>query len=251
MAMPKLFLRPGHDKPVRRHHPWIFSGAVARIDGQPDDGDIVEVYSSEGEWLARGYLNRRSQIVVRLLTWDREEAIDESFWHRRIDRAVRARTLLELESVTDAYRLVFAESDWIPGLIVDRYADFLVLQCLTLGIERRKELLVRLLAEECRPAGTATCARRRVSLPRRECAGGSNHRTVSSSRSMVTDSESMSGVDTRPGSTWTNARIVGGPPRIWPVAACSMLSPTLGPLRSGRWLRVLDTWSISIRLPMF
>jgi len=153
MAMPKLFLRPGHDKPVRRHHPWIFSGAVARIDGQPDDGDIVEVYSSEGEWLARGYLNRRSQIVVRLLTWDREEAIDESFWHRRIDRAVRARTLLELESVTDAYRLVFAESDWIPGLIVDRYADFLVLQCLTLGIERRKELLVRLLAEECRPAG--------------------------------------------------------------------------------------------------
>jgi 23S rRNA (cytosine1962-C5)-methyltransferase len=153
MAMPKLFLRPGHDKPVRRHHPWIFSGAVARIDGQPDDGDIVEVYSSQGEWLARGYLNRRSQIVVRLLTWDREEAIDESFWRRRIDRAVRARTLLELESVTDAYRLVFAESDWIPGLIVDRYADFLVLQCLTLGIERRKELLVRLLAEECRPAG--------------------------------------------------------------------------------------------------
>ncbi|WP_448575517.1 class I SAM-dependent rRNA methyltransferase [Thermomicrobium sp.] len=153
MATPKVFLQPGHDKPVRRHHPWIFSGAVARIGGQPDDGDIVEVYSSEGEWLARGYLNRRSQIVVRLLTWEREEAIDEAFWHQRIDRAVRARASLGLESVTDAYRLVFAESDWIPGLIVDRYAEFLVLQCLTLGIERRKELLVRLLAERCRPAG--------------------------------------------------------------------------------------------------
>ncbi|MCX2727231.1 class I SAM-dependent rRNA methyltransferase [Thermomicrobium sp. 4228-Ro] len=153
MRCPRLILKSDHDRPVRRHHPWIFSGAIARIDGDAEDGDIVEVHSSDGEWLARGYLNRRSQIVVRLLSWNRDETIDESFWARRIERALAARTRLHLDQVTNAYRLIYAESDWLPGLIVDRYADFLVIQSLTLGIERRKELLVRLLAERCRPAG--------------------------------------------------------------------------------------------------
>lgn len=153
MLYPRVVLKSGHEKPVRRHHPWIFSGAIARIDNATEDGDIVDVFSNEGEWLARGYLNRRSQIVVRLLTWDREEAIDEAFWLRRIERALAARASLHLEHVTTAYRLIYAESDWLPGLIVDRYGDFLVIQSLTLGIERRKELLVRLLAEYCRPIG--------------------------------------------------------------------------------------------------
>ncbi|MCX7622275.1 MAG: class I SAM-dependent rRNA methyltransferase [Thermomicrobium sp.] len=153
MVLARVILKPGHDRPVRRHHPWIFSGAIARIEGSVEDGDIVDVWSAEREWLARGYLNRRSQIVVRLLTWDAEERIDDAFWARRLERALAARARLGLASVTDAYRLVFAESDWIPGLVIDRYGDFLVVQSLTLGIERRKELLVRLLAERCRPAG--------------------------------------------------------------------------------------------------
>jgi len=149
----RVILKPGHDRPVRRHHPWIFSGAIARIEGEPEDGDIVDVWSAEREWLARGYLNRRSQIVVRLLTWNQDEEIDDAFWARRIERALAARSRLRLDAVTNAYRLIYAESDWLPGLIVDRYGDFLVMQSLTLGIERRKELLVRLLAEYCRPIG--------------------------------------------------------------------------------------------------
>ncbi|MDW7982467.1 MAG: class I SAM-dependent rRNA methyltransferase [Thermomicrobium sp.] len=153
MNAPRLVLKPGHDRPVRRHHPWIFSGAVARIDGPLEDGAVVEVYSSEGEWLARGYLNRRSQIVARLLTWDPTETVDAAFWARRIERALAARRLARLDEVTNAARLIFAESDWIPGLIVDRYADFLVIQSLTLGIERQKDRLVRILAERCQPRG--------------------------------------------------------------------------------------------------
>ena len=69
-----VYLQPGKDKPVRQHHPWIFSGAVARVEGQPAPGDLVEVADARGEWLARGYYNASSQIVVRLLTWRRDEA---------------------------------------------------------------------------------------------------------------------------------------------------------------------------------
>ncbi|WP_322801042.1 class I SAM-dependent rRNA methyltransferase [Thermoflexus sp.] len=149
----RLYLKPEHDRPVRRHHPWIFSGALGRLEGLVEDGGLVEVFTFEGEWLARGYLNRRSQILVRLLTWDPQEAIDTSFWRQRLERAARARQALRLEERATAYRLVFAESDGLPGLIVDRYNDFLVLQSLTLGIERWKPLLVRLLQEQFQPRG--------------------------------------------------------------------------------------------------
>ena len=67
----QVILKPGRDKPVRQHHPWIFSGAVARVKGDAADGDVVDVVASDGTWLARGSLNRKSQIVVRLLTWKR------------------------------------------------------------------------------------------------------------------------------------------------------------------------------------
>ena len=69
-----IYLQPGKDKPVRQHHPWIFSGAVARVEGEPAPGDLVDVADARGEWLARGYYNASSQIVVRLLTWRRDEA---------------------------------------------------------------------------------------------------------------------------------------------------------------------------------
>ncbi len=150
---PRLYLKPGHDRPVRRHHPWVFSGALGRLEGPVEDGGLAEVFTLDGEWLARGYLNRRSQILARLLTWDPEEEVDEAFWGRRLERAWQARRALGLEAHTTAYRLVFAESDGLPGLIVDRYDRFLVVQSLTLGIERWKPTLVRLLQERFQPRG--------------------------------------------------------------------------------------------------
>jgi len=140
----QVILKPGRDKPVRQHHPWIFSGAVARVKGDAANGDVMDVVSSDGTWLARGTINRKSQIVVRLLTWKEDEAIDEAFWHSRLERAIAGReTLREASSGdTTAYRLVSAESDGLPGLIVDRYGDWLVTQFLTLGVERWKKEIV-------------------------------------------------------------------------------------------------------------
>ena len=150
-----IYLQPGKDKPVRQHHPWIFSGAVARVEGQPAPGDLVDVADARGEWLARGYYNASSQIVVRLLTWRRDEdsGCDAAFWRSRLAAAAAMRSELHLEPETTAYRLVYAESDGVPGLIVDRYGDWLVVQFLTLGVEARRELLLGLLVELFAPRG--------------------------------------------------------------------------------------------------
>jgi 23S rRNA (cytosine1962-C5)-methyltransferase len=133
-------LKVGREKPARQRHPWIFSGAIQRIDGDVEEGGIADVVSASGEFLARGYVNRRSQIVARLLTWDEDEAIDEAFWRSRLERAIRARS-----SEDSACRYINAESDGLPGLVVDRYGAWLIVQVLTLGIERIKNELVNWL----------------------------------------------------------------------------------------------------------
>ena len=146
-------LKPGRDKPVRNRHPWVFSGAVERITGDAADGDAVVVRDARGAFLGRGYLNRASQIVVRLLSWDPGQAIDDALWEQRIGAAIARRASLQQDARTTAYRLVYAEADRLPGLIVDRYGNFLVVQCLTLGIERRRETIVEILGRILAPAG--------------------------------------------------------------------------------------------------
>lgn len=142
-----VLLKRSRAKPVLNHHPWVFSGAVEHIEGDVDNGDVVEVRDAGHNWLARGYINRRSQIVVRLLTWQQDEPVDREFWRLRLERAIAARQSLVDEPNTTAYRLVHAESDYLPGLIVDRYGNWLVIQALTLGIERWKDELVDLLVD--------------------------------------------------------------------------------------------------------
>src|SRR5512143_3694065 len=145
----KVILKANRDKPLRQKHPWVFSGAIDRIDAASVDGDVVDVVTSQGEFLARGYLNRKSQIAVRVLTWDEGEAIDEGFWARRLGLAISWRVMGDHE----ARRLVNAESDGVPGLIVDRYGEWLVVQALTLGIEKFKPVIVQQLQSILRPAG--------------------------------------------------------------------------------------------------
>ena len=143
-----VVLKRNRAKPVLQRHPWVFSGAIQRVEGDAADGDpvgIVDVRDAGGNWLARGTLNRRSQIVVRLLTWRQDEPVDLAFWQRRLERAIAARQALADDLTTTACRLVHAESDYLPGLIVDRYGEWLVVQFLTLGVERWKGLLVDLL----------------------------------------------------------------------------------------------------------
>jgi 23S rRNA (cytosine1962-C5)-methyltransferase len=145
-----------HDriKPVHNQHPWIFSGAVEEIVGTPQPGDIVTVMDKNAKFLARGYYNPKSQIVVRLLTWQ-DEKIDDDWWRRALERAIAARASLDAqaESGLNTYRLVNAENDFLPGLIVDRYGDGLVLQALTLAIDQRKQMLADMLADLRHPVG--------------------------------------------------------------------------------------------------
>ena len=154
MTESTVILYSGKEKPVVNRHPWVFSGAIARILGNPEDGELVTVADAAGTPLAKGYINRRSQIVVRLLTWNVDESIGDAFWLSRLERAMASRRLLKLDQEgTTAYRLVNAESDGLPGLIVDRYGPYLVVQFLTLGIERWRESILDALEKLFQPAG--------------------------------------------------------------------------------------------------
>ena len=161
---PVVRLNPGREKPVQQRHPWVFSGAIAQLPTGTPDGEIVDVVDGRGEWLARGYLNRTSQIQVRILTWDRRETVDASFWRARLGAAVARRRHLLAQARTNACRLVNGESDFLPGLIVDRYADHLILQAGTLGIDRHKQTIADLLLEL---AGAASVSERSDTAARR------------------------------------------------------------------------------------
>ncbi len=142
MAEGKVWIRNGRDKPVRQRHPWIFSGAGARTKDAVD-GELVAVRDSKDRFLARGYWNSRSQIQVRILTWQ-DEAIDDAWWRRMLGRAINLRSLPPGDT---ACRLVNAENDYLPGLIVDRYGDWLVLQARTRYIDARKQQIADLLVD--------------------------------------------------------------------------------------------------------
>ncbi len=151
--MGEVILKKGRATPIIRRHPWVFSGAIKHITGDADPGDIVDVYDAGHNWLASGYINQQSQITVRLLSWDETEQVARSFWHRRLERAILARRALADDPATTAYRLVHAESDYLPGLVVDCYADWLVVQFLTLGMDQRRGQFVELLADLLAPSG--------------------------------------------------------------------------------------------------
>ena len=148
--LPRIILKKGKEKPLLRGHPWIFSGAIARIEGSVAPGDLGEAYAMDGSYLGAGHLNPRSQIVFRLLSGQREEKVDLSFFKERFSKAVVLRKE-QLKGRTNAHRMVNGEGDFLPGLIVDRYGEVYVVQFLTAGMERSKEILVRLIAEEFHP----------------------------------------------------------------------------------------------------
>jgi 23S rRNA (cytosine1962-C5)-methyltransferase len=139
----RLFLKPGREKSVRQKHPWIFSGAVHRVTGDPEPGDTVEVYDQQGKWMARAGYSPHSQIAARIWTWDPGQAVDADFFRRLILQAEELRK--PLMDYTDGCRLIHAENDGLPGIIVDRYGGFLVVQFLSAAAERWKSALTLLL----------------------------------------------------------------------------------------------------------
>ncbi len=139
--MKQLILKPGREKSLLRRHPWIFSGAVARMQGEPESGDTVAVRAADGQFLATAAYSPVSQIRARVWSWDEKETIDAGFLRARLRRAIDARERLVPADASDALRLVHGESDGLPGVIADRYGEVVVLQLLTAGAERwRAEL---------------------------------------------------------------------------------------------------------------
>lgn len=152
-SQPKIWLKPGREKSLRRRHPWVFSGAIERVEGEVAAGATVELVGSSGEFLGRGAYSPASQIRVRVWSFESGESIDAAFFRRRLARAVESRRRLELLGAQAACRLVFAESDGLPGLVVDRYGEYLVCQFMSAGVEAWRATIVELLAEILAPRG--------------------------------------------------------------------------------------------------
>lgn len=138
----RVRLSPQHQGPRRTGHPWIYAGHIQDTAGAMQAGDVVDVYTATKQFWGRGFYNPHSKIRVRVLT-DREEAIDETFFHARLESAFRLRQRLAIRS--NAYRLVYGESDLLPGLVVDQYRDVAVMQTLSYGLDCRKDMLADLL----------------------------------------------------------------------------------------------------------
>ena len=160
--MASAILYPGKEKRVLGGHPWVFRSDIARMEGSPEPGDIVTVRSAKGRFLAMAYWNPASEITLRVMSL-REEPIDRDFIFRRVREAVDyRRSFADLRSC----RLIFAESDRLPALIVDSFGDTLVVQCLALGMERFLPDVVDALAETVKPKGI--WARNDVPVRRKE-----------------------------------------------------------------------------------
>lgn len=145
-AQPQVILKPGRDKNVRARHPWVFSGAVAKIKGKPASGETVQVLAANGDLLGIGAWSPASQIQVRL--WDFSDIpIVPAFFHLRIQQALNYRQQLGIPQRNSAYRLINAESDGLPGIIVDVYGEWLVMQALTAGADYWKHTLAAALLE--------------------------------------------------------------------------------------------------------
>jgi len=151
-AMVEIVLKKGKEKAALQRHPWVFSGALEKVKGKPEDGDVVKLFAFDNEFLAYGYYNSNSRVAVRLLEWDEEQTIDKEWYQNRLHQAIASRQFI-LSDKTNTCRLVFSEADFLPGLIVDKYADFLSLQILSSGIEKAKNDIVEILKAELQPKG--------------------------------------------------------------------------------------------------
>ena len=148
--MNQVILKTTKEKRIKAGHLWVYQGEIGIIGIGVKSGDPVEVLDNRGRFLGVGYYNQASQIAVRLLTTERE-AIGPEFFQRRLRQALRHRQRVKPNAT--AYRLVFSEADLLPGLIVDRFGDYLVVQFLTMGMEVNRQTIIELLVELCQPTG--------------------------------------------------------------------------------------------------
>lgn len=145
MPLNTLYVKKGFEKTVYEGHPWIYKNAIDRVRGDCSPGDCVEIKDWRGKFLGIGYINPASYITVRILT-RKKENIDDRFWRGKLKQALDFRKKLGIDAL-NAYRLTFSEADFLPGLIIDKFNDYLVMQVLTLGMERVKETIAKILVD--------------------------------------------------------------------------------------------------------
>ena len=151
--MTSIRLKKTADSFIKRKHPWIFSGAIEKVEGNPSNGQTVQIFSSDKKLIGNGNFSPSSQIRVRVWSFDSEENIDRDFFRRKISLAQSLREKIIDGNKTNAYRIINAESDGLPGLIVDRYSDFLVCQFLSAGAESNKGVIIETLNDVFKPVG--------------------------------------------------------------------------------------------------
>lgn len=151
--LPVVTIKRRRAQPFFNHHPWVFAGAIATVEGDASPGDEMVVRSSEGQFIGRGLFNPNSNIRVRLYSWDESTELDTDFWSARIADAIAMRDALPGRSTDSARRLIFSEADGLSGLAVDQYGDWLLVQLTSLALASRRELLFDLLQQQIAPKG--------------------------------------------------------------------------------------------------
>jgi 23S rRNA (cytosine1962-C5)-methyltransferase len=149
----QVILKPRKARPFFGRHPWVLDSAIDRIHGSPADGDVVDLISDKDKFIARGIYNSRSRIRVRLYSWRPDEPIDDGFWRAKLEAALRLRRHLGYDDPQGAARVVFSEGDLLSGLVVDRFANYLVVQVTALAMAVRLETILSQLLDLLRPAG--------------------------------------------------------------------------------------------------
>lgn len=146
-----VVLKKGKEKAVLHRHPWVFSGAIEPVKGKPANGDIVRLINVKGDFMAYGFYNDQSRVALRLLEWDEAVNIDEAWLRNKVRVAVDSRNDILSSGLTNTCRLIFSEADYLPGLIVDKYADHLAVQVLTSGIEKVMPVIIDELKQLLKP----------------------------------------------------------------------------------------------------
>ena len=147
-----VVLKKGKEKAVLHKHPWVFSGAIENVKGKPANGEIIRLLDSKKDFLAYGFYNDQSRVAVRLLEWDENTPVDDNWFRQKVRIAVAGRDHILADGQTDTCRLIFSESDYLPGLIVDKYADHLAVQVLTSGMQAAMPVIIDELNTLLKPA---------------------------------------------------------------------------------------------------
>ena len=162
MSFPRVLLKAKRARPFFGMHPWVYAGAIDGIEGEPKDGDVVDVVSHAGNFIARGLYNSQSKIRVRLYTWNADEALDADFFRRQLQSAIRLRR--DILRLPGACRLVFSEADGLTGLVVEQFGGWLVVQFTSLAMAQRREIFAELLTDLLKPVGIYLRTERGIGL---------------------------------------------------------------------------------------